>query len=431
MVKRPGRLERFFQRLSKIEPEELLPSALSFLMVLILMCSYYILRPYRDALASDWSDAELSFIWTLNFFLSVAVVSLYGWVVTWVRFNWLVPSVYASFVLIFALFYIAMTEVPAPHITLDKGFYLWMSIFSLFNISLFWSFMSDLFTERQARRLFPVIGAGASAGALLGPAVPTLLVEWLGTDNLILSAAVLLAAAIPLTFILRGLKATALSDRDQAADRARIGGNPFAGFRDFFTNPYLLCIGLFIILYTAIGSIVYFEQKNLLASYELIDRTKILGAVDWIVNILSFTVAFFVTGRLVLYFGMPAALSMIPFAMCAGLSALTIFPMLMVVLVLQIARRAGNYAITRPAREMLFTLVSREDRFKAKPVIDIVAYRGGDMVTSWGFAALTHGLGFGLGAMAAVGAGIAAIWGSIALYLGRWFERTSSKDIEI
>lgn len=382
------------------------------------MGSYYILRPVRDGMASDWTDAEVSFLWTLNFFISSTVVAFYGWVVKYLRIDFLVPGVYAFFALSFGFFYF-LSSVPGNYkILVDKSFYVWVSLFSLFNISIFWSFMSELFDKEQAKRLFPLIGAGASAGALFGPAVPTLLSALLGTEKLILISTVLLIGVIPLVLILFRLKP------ESHGKRISIGGNPLQGFVNFFQNRYLLAIGIFIMLYTAINSTMYFLQKNLLVDYNRIERTQVLGAIDWSVNILTFSIAFFATGRMLKYFGMPFTLSIIPFTTSIGLLGLSMMPILALLLGLQVLRRAGEYAIIRPSREMFFTIVSREDRFKTKQVIDVVAYRGGDMVTSWVFAGLTEGVGFNLAAMAAFGTGVSWLWGLFALFLGRWYEKT-------
>jgi len=415
-------LQRIMKTASKIEPHELKAVLLSFGFVFVLMAAYYILRPVRDGLASEWTDTELSFLWNLNFFISVAIVALYGIAVSKIRFRLLVPGVYAFFAASFLAFYFGITGLPISAL-IDKVFYVWVSVFSLFHVSVFWSFMSDLFSKEQSERLFAFIAAGASAGALVGPAIPTLFATAVGTDTLLLIAAVALLLPIPVIVYLERLKVVELHNEDVHADlsAARIGGRPFAGFRMFFSNPYLLGIGLFILLYTAIGSFVYFEQKNLLAVFDRATRTQILGGVDLLVNVLTFGIGLFATGRIVKRFGMPATLALVPVFICAGLLILAFAPILIIVLALQVARRAGNYAITRPAREMLFTAVDRETRFKAKPVIDIAVYRGGDAVSSIAFAGLTDGVGLGLGAMAAVGAGIAAAWAAVGGYLGRRF----------
>lgn len=421
----PNTFERLMKAASKIEPNEIRAVLLSFAFVFVLMAAYYILRPVRDALPSDWSDTELSFLWNINFFVSLGIVALYGFVVSRVRFRLLVPCVYAFFAASFVAYYFGMSSIEDGTLV-DKTFYVWVSIFSLFHISVFWSFMSDLFNKEQSRRLFAFIAPGASLGALLGPFIPTLFAKSLGLNTLILIASGMIVLTIPLVLYLQRLKLVDLHNEAVTADlsAARIGGNPLAGFKLFFANPYLLAIGAFILLYTSIGSFAYFEQKNLLVDFDRETRTQILGAVEVVVNFLTFGIGMFATGRIVTRFGMPFTLAIVPVFVAAGLLILAVAPLLTVLLAFQVGRRAGNYAITRPAREMLFTAVDRETRFKAKPVIDIAVYRGGDALSGMAFAGLTDGLGLGLGAVAAVGAGIASVWAVLGRYLGRVFERT-------
>jgi AAA family ATP:ADP antiporter len=409
---------------SNVEGHEIKAVVGSFLFVIVLMSAYYILRPVRDAMASDWTDAEVSWLWTLNFFISTAVVALYGVLVSRFRLRLLVPSIYGIFALTFLSFY-ALASTMADRTLVDKSFYVWVSVFSLFHISVFWSFMSDLFSKEQAGRLFGIIAAGASVGGLIGPSIPSFFSASLGTDNLMLLASAMLLVPIPIIFYLQSLKSSDLHNESLAAQtpQIKIGGNPFAGFKLFFSNPYLLAIGLFIFLYTGISSFVYFELKNLLSDLSRAERTAVWAQMDLAVNVLSIAVGLFATGRIVGKFGMPVTIALIPVLICAGLIIVAISPFLGAVVALQVIRRAGNYAVTRPAREVLFTRVDREARFKAKPVIDIVAYRGGDMLMAWFFTGLTQGLGLGLAAVAAVGAGIAALWSIVGIYLGRWFER--------
>ncbi len=417
-------INRLLKFASKIEAHEVKATLSSFLFVVILMSAYYILRPVRDAMASDWTDAEVSWLWTLNFFISTAVVAVYGIAVTRVRFKLLVQAMYAFFAFTFLAFYLSASA--SNNATLiEKSFYVWVSVFSLFHISIFWSFMSDLFSKEQAGRLFSIIAAGASVGGLIGPVIPSFFSGSLGTDNLMLIASVMLLVPIPLIIYLQSLKTSELGNADAstANTEAKIGGSSLAGFKLFFTNPYLLAIGGFILLYTGISSFIYFELKNILADLSRAERTAIWAQMDLAVNTLSIATGLFATGRIVNRFGMPFTIALIPVLICIGLAAVAISPVIAVVVGLQIARRAGNYAVTRPAREMLFTRVDRETRFKAKPVIDIVAYRGGDAMTAWLFTGLTQGLGLGLAAVALIGAGIAAVWALLGVYLGRWFER--------
>ncbi len=423
----PTPLQRLLALACDIHPREIRATLASFSLVLVLMGSYYILRPVRDAMASDWTDAEVSWLWTFTFLFSGLAVSLYGAAVTRIRFQRLVPSVYGFFAASFVLFYLG-TLVLEQRTLLDKSFYVWISLFSLFHISVFWSFMADTFSKPQAKRLFAFIGAGASIGAIGGPAFAALLVGDLGTDPLLLIASALVVLTLPLILWIQRLKEQELENLDVAAreeDFDFIGGNPLAGFTEFFSSRYLLGIGLFIFFYTSIGSFVYFELKNLLADFDRETRSRIWASMDLVVNSLTILVAAFATGRMAKHLGLPFTLASVPVLIGAGMLVLAAAPMVSVVVAVQIIRRAGNYAISRPAREMLFTAVDREVRFKAKPVIDIVIYRGGDMLNAWAFTALTQGLGLGLASVALVGAGIAGCWAATGVFLGRHFNRSN------
>ena len=221
----------FLTKISKIEASEAKAVLCSFLFVVVLMSAYYILRPVRDAMASDWTDAEVSWLWTLNFFISTAVVAVYGIAVSRVRFRLLVPAMYAIFALTFVVFYL-LASTAADRTLVDKSFYVWVSVFSLFHISVFWSFMSDLFSKEQAGRLFSIIAAGASVGGLVGPSIPSFFSASLGTDNLMLIASLMLLIPIPIIFYLQSLKVSDLDNKEPElqAPRGAIGGNPFAGF---------------------------------------------------------------------------------------------------------------------------------------------------------------------------------------------------------
>ncbi len=424
-----GWLQRLLARACEIEARETRATLVSFLLVFLLMGSYYILRPVRDALASNWTDAEVSWLWTITFFISTIAVSLYGAAISRIRFQRLVPSVYGLFAVSFVLFYIG-AQILTEHTLLDKAFYLWVSLFSLFHISVFWSFMADTFSKQQATRLFAFIGAGASVGGIVGPATASLLVGDFGTDVLLLIASAMVALTLPLVHWLQRLKATDLHNEAVALDTSNlaIGGNPLAGFAEFARSRYLLGIGLFLFLYTAISAFVYFELKNLLDVYDEQARTQIWANMDLAVNSLTILVALFATGRMAKHLGISFTLASVPVLIGAGLLFLAAAPMVSVVVGLQIIRRAGNYAVSRPAREMLFTAVDRETRFKAKPVIDIVIYRGGDMLSAWAFTGLTQVLGLGLAAVALVGAVVAALWAVIGIYLGRQFNAMNPPD---
>jgi AAA family ATP:ADP antiporter len=417
---------RVLRSATMIEPREAKMVVLSFVFVFVLMAAYYTLRPVRDAMASDWSNTEISVLWNIQLVLSTLVVAGYGYACSHVRFTWLVPAVYLFFALTFVAFYFG-SKLLEDRVIVDKAFYVWVTLFSLLHLSVFWSFMADLFNKEQSRRLFAFIATGASAGASVGPLIAGQVVNAVGTDNLMLLASAMLLIPVPAVFYLQRLKARTLHNESAHVDlsRAKIGGNPLAGFKTFCTNPYLLAIGAFILLYTTIGSFVYFEQVELLRDYTREERTSILATLAAVVNLLTFGLGIFVTSRIVTRLGMTTALAVVPVIVCAGLLILALAPILIVLLALQVARQGGNYGITRPAREMLFTNVDRETRFKSKPVIDVVVYRGGDSLSSIAFAALTDGVGLGVAAMAGIGAAIAAVWAAAGVYLGAVFRRHS------
>ncbi len=423
-------LQRLLAKTSDIKPEETRTTLASFSLVLMLMASYYILKPVRDSMASDWTDAEVSWLWTATFFISFIAVSIHGVIVTKVAFRRLVPTIYTFFAASFVLFFIA-TQSISERTLVDKSFYVWISLFSLFHISVFWSFMADTFTKQQSKRLFAFIGAGASVGGLLGPTLTAGFAQQLGTDYLLLVAAVLIVLTLPVILWIQRLKVTDLHNSGSLVGPDQlnaIGGNPLSGFSEFLKSKYLIGIGLFIFLYTSIGSFVYFELKNLLADYDRETRSQIWAGMDLAVNSMTLVVAFFVTGRVAKHLGLSFTLALVPVLIGGGLLLLAATPIVSVVVGIQVARRIGNYAMTRPAREMLFTAVDRETRFKAKQVVDIVIYRGGDMLNAWAFTLLTTGFGLGLAAVAVVGAGIAAVWALVGIYLGRQFRDMGPVD---
>ena len=425
---RDSKQHLLFQWVSKIvqiKSNELAASLLSFVFLFTLMAAYFILKPIRDARVSDWTNAELSIVWTATFLLSIVAVSLYSFAVSRVNFRVLVPALYSVFALIFLSFYfVTHNDMQTPLIA--KAFNVWMGVFALFHISVFWSFMSDLFNPEQATRLFAFIATGSSFGAITGPSITVLFADHLGLGNLLLVASVLLLIPVPIIIYLENQKRRSILDKEhhlELTELDMIGGSMLSGFKALLHNRYLVSIAAFILLYTSISSFVYFEVKNLLVIYDEETRLKIWAGIDLSVNVLSVLTAWFATSRIIGRFGLGITLALMPALMIFGLLTLSIFPLVSVAVALQGMRRTGNYAVTRPGREMLYTKVSREDRFKAKPVIDIVVYRGGDMLTGWLFTGLTQGLSFGLSAMAAIGALIATVWAGVAYRLGNRFDK--------
>ena len=421
-----GPLARVIRALTRVEANELRAVVLSFLFVFTLMAAYFIVRPLRDAMASDWSRTETSFLWTLTFFFSVVGVIAYGFVISRVRFSRVVPGVYLFFAVTFVLFYAGSSLVPDPTLV-DKTFYVWLSVFSLFHVSVFWSFMSGLYNREQAKRLFAVIATGASAGAIVGPLIPGFFANSIGVMNLLLITAGMQLIPVMLIPKLEQLKVVELGNVGREADLSeakRLAKNPFSGFVSFMKNPYLLAIGIFILMST----FVYMELREMLASFERAERTVINARIDLAVNVLAILTALFFTGRIASRFGVATLLAAIPVMMIGGWLVVAAVPLLAVMIGLQIARRAGNYAVTKPGREMLFTIVSDDERYKAKPVIDICVYRGGDMLTAWLHTGLKEVLLLGSSGVAVVAAVVAGAWAIAGIYLGRTYNRAANED---
>ena len=424
-ARRDGAAARFIKTATKIESNELTATLLSFTFVFVLMTAYFILRPVRDSLSSDWTDEQLSWLWTSTFFVTVIAVSIYGAVISRIRMRVIVPSMYAFFAISFVGFYIAGRTL-GDNDLVNRAYYVWLSVFSLYHLSVFWTFMSGLYNKEQAKRLFAIIAMGATAGAIAGPAIAALFADRIGNLNLLLIAAVLLMLPLAIIGRLEQLRISDLGNEDAQTDLAggrELSANPFSGFKTFASNPYLLAIGLFILLYVVMNTFIYFELRKMMGDFDRETRTQIWAGIDLAVNSLTFVVGLFVTGRLATRVGMPTTLALIPVFMGGGWVVVALSPVLAVLAGLQIVRRAGNYAITRPGREMLFTAVDADTRYKAKPVIDVVVYRGGDMVTAWFYTALTTGLAMGTAGVAAMAAVVAAIWAGAGIFLGRKYDR--------
>jgi AAA family ATP:ADP antiporter len=329
-----------------------------------------------------------------------------------------------------AVFYGIFRETgDEPPAWVAQAFFVWVGVFNLFVLSVYWSFMADLLSPEQAGRLFGFLAAGGSAGAVAGPATTALMAERFGIDSLLLCAAALLLATVVLVrYLLHWEQVSPASPHKSLAGPMQtdlpIGGNPLAGISLLAGSRYLLGIGLFVLLFTAVGTFMYMQQAELLRDTlaTSAERTRVLAAVDLTVNALCIPFQILVTGRLVARFGLTAVLLAVPVFMIGGFVALAVAPGLLVLIAVQVLRRAGDYAITRPARELLFTALPKESRFKAKNVIDTVIYRGGDAANAWLYALLA-GAGLGIAGTAATGAVLALVWALVAWRRGRQFSQ--------
>lgn len=395
-----------------------------------MMAAYYLLRPVRDAMGIAGGVENLKYLFLLSFSATLLVVPLYGWACTHVSRSRFVPWVSLVMVGMVAAFYAVFRETgDEPPAWVAQAFFVWVGVFNLFVLSVYWSFMADLFSPAQASRLFGFLAAGGSAGAVAGPAATALMAERFGIDSLLLCAAGLLLATLALVrYLLHWERVSPASPHKALSGPMQtdepIGGNPLAGISLLAGSRYLLGIGLFVLLFTAVGTFMYMQQAELLRDSlaTSAERTRVLAAVDLTVNALCIPFQIFLTGRLVARFGLTAVLLAVPVFMIGGFLALALAPGLLLLIAVQVLRRAGDYAITRPARELLFTALPKESRFKAKNVIDTVIYRGGDAANAWLYALLATA-GLGLAGTAAAGMVLATVWAGVAWRLGRDFSR--------
>jgi AAA family ATP:ADP antiporter len=421
--------QRWLARAVALRPRETRALLWSFAYFFCLLAGYYVLRPVRDEMGLAGGIKNLPWLFTATFVVMLAVLPVFGALVARLPRRRFIPLVYRFFGLNIVLFWLLLRFDVAISDT-ARVFFVWISVFNLFAVSVFWSFMADLYSSEQGKRLFGFIAAGGSLGALLGPALAVTLAEPIGRANLLLIAALLLEAA---TLCAMRLESAAAALRDDAPASgsagaappgAAVGGGWTAGIGMVLRSPYLAGIALWVALLSLAGTFLYFQQAGIIAA--LTDdpdrRTAIFARIDLAVSMLTLAVQFFATGKLIRRFGAGPAAAFLPLVFCAGFLALALAPALWVVIAFQAAQRAANFAISNPAREVLFTVVAREEKYKAKYVIDNVVFRGGDAVSGWLFNAL-RGLGLDPGAISAATVPVALGWLALALALGRSHER--------
>ncbi|VWX61829.1 MFS transporter [Burkholderiales bacterium 8X] len=420
------RVHRILSRVVAIERGEVGAALLGFAWFFCLLGGYYLLRPLRDALGLAGGADELQWLFTATFVAMLALVPLFGLLVTRLSPRRFVPWAYRFFG-ISILVFCALIASGYQSVWVGRVFFVWISVFNLFVISIFWSVLADRFSNEQGRRLFGFIAAGGTAGTFAGPVLAAWLVGALGPVALTLAAALLLEAALR---CFRGLfprsDASAASGpliaggATATADDRPIGGGVLAGLALIVRSPYLLGLCGYLLLHTAASTFLYFEQGRIVAGAfaDTASRTRFFALVDLGVSSLTLLLQLAVTGRLLKRFGIAVALVLLPLASALAFAAVAVSPVVWVLAGAQALRRAVDYAIARPAREVLFTVVSREAKYKAKNAIETVVYRGGDAVSGWISAGL-GALGVGFAGLAALAIPLAAIWALLSVWLAR------------
>ena len=414
---------RMLARAVDLRPGEAPGLLAAFAYHFLLFTGYYILRPIRDSMGVTGGVENLDeqFGWVLLSML--AIVPLFGWVSGRFRRSVFLPWTYVFFVVQLVAFW-AVFNAREDDTATARVFFVWVSVINLPLISVFWSFMADLFDKEQGKRLFAFITAGASVGAMSGSAVTAFLAKAVGEVNLLLVSAALIAATI---FLMRYLLAWSAGreSRGELAEARPIGGNPFAGLWKVLSTPYLGGIALFIFLMAGVNTVLYLQQAGLLeVNFPDRDaRTAFLGRIELVMAVITLVLQFFAVGRLTRRAGVAAMIVVVPLFVAAGFLLISASPTLMTLVAVFIARRVGQYAIVRPCREMLYTTVDRESKYKAKNVNDTLVYRTSDWVFAKAQVWIESAFQASLAGMALFGAGIAAAWAVVAWTLGRAHEK--------
>ena len=392
--------------------------ALSFCCFFCLLCAYFILRPLRDEMGIANGAINMQWLFTGTFVAMVCLVPVFGFLISRNSIKSVLIYVYLFFLGNLFVFYFFF-ESYGPSQILAITFFIWLSVFNLFIVSLFWSFMADVFSSGTAKRFFGIIAAGGSLGALAGPIIARELSSSASFGSLVFVAALFLVAALCCVLGILKLSPHKNHFNQQKPNPSISIGQLFEGIQHIAKSSYLLGIVGFILLYTTISTVLYFEQAHLIEHDIKVsaERIRYFSSIDLVVNTLAIAGQLFLTAKIVRKIGLSIVLASIPFLMGLGLLFLGTHPYLGTVAVLLVIHRAGNFTLLRPGREILFTVTSTVEKYKAKNCIDTAVYRGGDALVGWVFSGLIA-LGWGLGAIAFLAIPMAFLWSIIGFRLG-------------
>ncbi len=413
----------FLYRLFTLKKEERRPVVWSYIYFFSLLSAYYILRPLRDEMGIAGGIDNLPWVFTGTFVTILLVLPLYGWISAHYPRRQFLPWIYGFFILSLFFFYLWF-ESGLAHQYSARAFFIWVSVFNLYIVSVFWSFMADLYRREQARRLFGLIAGGGSLGAFSGPLITALFVQIIGMNTLVLISIAFLCLSIIAIHQLGQWQ-----NNQTPSSRQIIGGQWYRGVTLFARSPYLLGIGVVIFLYTLTSTVLYFQQATIIRDYftDPAQRTAVFAWIDFSVNALTFFLQLFLTARIVKRIGVAWGLAIVPLFLAAGLIVLGIAPIFVVLSVIQVVRRAGNYALMKPVREMLYVILPAEEKYKAKNFIDTAIYRGGDAISAWFYDMLVS-MGLSLSHIAWITAPIACLWAGAGLWLGGQYQKRCADE---
>ena len=394
-----------------------------------IMFSYYILRAVRDEISSA-DRGNLQYLWTAVFLVMLLAVPAYSWLATKYSRGVFVPLANRFFILCLVAFWASLVFLPLEaRPWIDRVFYVWSSVFALFVVTVFWGFMSDCFDNSQGKRLFSFIAVGSSLGGMAGSAVTAQLAELLPVFLLLLLACIPLEIASWCAKSLHRRFKTGSVHTPGEADKA-IAGNAWSGMQAVFASRYLMGIAAFIALMTFVSTMLYFQQASLVAdAFENRgERTAFYAQIDLLVSALTIIFQIYLTARIIKWLGVGLTLAIIPALMAVGFVLLGLYPTLAVLVVVQVIYRAGRYGLTKPAREILWTVLGREAKYKSKPFLDAAVYRGGDLLSGWIYTGLAA-LGLSIGAIALTAAPVAGLWTMLAINLGSKQEKLAKQEL--
>jgi len=416
-----GPFTRLLQRVVDVRSDEVRTLVLSCLYFFCLLSAYYIIRPMREQMGVTGGVRNLPWLYTGTLLAMLAVHPPFAALVGRLPRRRFITLSYRFFIANILAFFglFQMLGEGSASVWIGRVFFVWTSVFNLFVVSVFWAFMVDIFRSDQGKRLFGFIGVGGTLGGIAGAGLTAGLAERVGPVYLLLVSAVLLEMAVQCVHRLSG-RSDAAAGGGPAEDQQVIGGRVLAGITHVLRSPYLIGICLYMLLFTFGSTVLYFQQAEI-ADKAFSDRaslTAFFARLDLAVNALTLLTQAFLTGRVIKLLGVTLTLGLLPILSIVGFTALGAVPVLAVFVVFQVLRRAGEYAVARPAREVLYTVLPREDKYKAKHFIDTFVYRAGDQVGAWSMAGMTA-LGLGVAGTAFVAAPIAVVWLAVALLLGR------------
>ncbi|HTM06867.1 MAG TPA: MFS transporter [Verrucomicrobiae bacterium] len=421
---------RLLARVIDARPEELKALAWSWLYILSVFCSYYVIRPIRDEIGVAGGVENLPWLFTGTLIGMVAVNPPFAALVAKLPRARFISVTYRFFAANLLLFFMLLRGATAEQsVWIGRIFFIWTSIFNLFVVSVFWALMVDVFNSEQGKRVFGFISAGATLGAIMGSSLIASLARVVEPIYLFIASAALLEVAVLSVRRLSRLSEALSTQPAARGEKAVIGGNFLSGVTHAFKSPYLLNIGVYMLLYSITSTFLYFDQAAIVSRSfaDRAARTEFFARVDLLVNVLTLACQIFLTERILRAFGVALTLTLLPALSAFGFAALGLAPTIAILVAFQVLRRTGNFAVARPTREVLFTVVPREDKYKTKNFIDTVVYRTGDQVGAWSYALFSF-LGLGLTAIAFAAVPLSAAWLVNGWWLGKKQEAMAGRE---